>query len=86
MGSVRLLTPATAVLLLVALPLVVAHGHGSETVGGGMEMADTPQPQVQNNDGPGSYWSLSEHTGLIYMHIALEMIAWFVVLPVGMSS
>lgn len=82
----RALTLATAALLLEALPLVAAHGHGDESGEGEMDMHDAPQPQVQNSDVPSSYWRLSEHVGLMYMHIALEVIAWFVVLPVGMSA
>lgn len=77
------MTLATAALLLEALPLVVAHGHGDESGPGGVDAHHSPQPQVQNSDVPPSYWSLSEHAGLMYMHIALEVIAWLIVLPVG---
>ena len=35
------------------------------------------------NDGRQSYWSLSEYATLMYWHIALEILAWVVVLPVG---
>lgn len=50
-----------------------------------MEMHDAPkpQPQPQHVDHSGSYWGLSEHVGLMYTHIALEIIAWFVLLPTG---
>lgn len=83
---------ATAALLLEALPLVVAHGddHGhanQESGHGDMNMHDAPKPQTPSStDVPQSYWSLSEHAGLMYMHIALSVLAWFFVLPIGMSS
>ncbi|KAF2263499.1 hypothetical protein CC78DRAFT_465545 [Lojkania enalia] len=44
---------------------------------------DAPQPPAQGSSQPPSYWSLTEHAGLMYMHIALEMIAWVVILPIG---
>ena len=76
------LTIATAALLLHLLPLVVAHGdepHG-ETID--MSAHDAPASQPQD-DGRQSYWSLSEYATLMYWHIALEILAWIVVLPVG---
>ncbi|KAJ9647094.1 hypothetical protein H2199_002080 [Coniosporium tulheliwenetii] len=35
-------------------------------------------------DRPQSYFSLSEHAGLMYLHILFMVIAWVVVLPVGL--
>jgi hypothetical protein len=73
---------ATATLLLGALPLVVAHGD--EHAGATMDMGAHDAPKTQTQDqGPRSYWSLSEHAALMYWHIALEILAWVVVLPVG---
>lgn len=76
---------ATAALLLETLPLVVAHGHGDGEGSAAEEMdkQKVPQHQDVNGNGASSYWRLSEHAGLMYTHIALEMLAWFVVLPVG---
>ena len=73
-------------LATTALLLAVAQGHGDEH--GSMEMHDAPkpQPQAQHADHSGSYWGLSGHVGLMYTHIALEVIAWFVVLPTGQWS
>jgi hypothetical protein len=72
------LTIATAALLLELLPRVVAHGVGH------MEMSTPNAPQSRQEDGqPRSYWALSEHATLMYWHIALEILAWVVVLPVG---
>lgn len=72
-------TIATAALLLLELsPRVAAHGDEH------MDMsAEQSQPQPQDHGRPGSYWSLSEHASLMYWHIALEVLAWVVVLPVG---
>jgi hypothetical protein len=83
MGRARLLTVATAALLLEAIPLVVAHGHGDEPAEGGMELPDAPPPGVVDFNYLPSYWSLSEHASLMFWHIGLEMVAWFIILPVG---
>lgn len=82
MTRAQVLTLATAALLLEVLPLVAAHGdeHGD------MGAHDAPQPHVEDDGRPRSYWSLSEHAALMYWHIALEMLAWVVILPVGKSS
>ncbi|KAF2685518.1 hypothetical protein K458DRAFT_387482 [Lentithecium fluviatile CBS 122367] len=47
-----------------------------------MDMHDAPPP-VEDNGPPRSYWGLSDHATLMYWHIALEILAWVVVLPVG---
>lgn len=78
----RTLIIAAAALLLQLLPLVAAHGD--EHHGEGMDMSahDAPAPQPQK-DGHQSYWSLSEYAALMYWHIALEILAWVVILPTG---
>ncbi|KAF2121752.1 integral membrane protein [Lophiotrema nucula] len=48
-----------------------------------MPEAPRPQPQPEDNGGFHGYWSLNEHTSLMYWHFGLEIVAWFVVLPVG---
>jgi hypothetical protein len=73
------LTIATAALLLELLPWVAAHGDGHMD----MSAHNVPLPQIQDDGQPASYWSLSEHATLMYWHIALEVLAWVVVLPVG---
>jgi hypothetical protein len=76
-------TVATAALLLLELlPRVVAHGDEHND----MSAPDAPQPQAPGDDQPKSYWSLSEHTALMYWHITSEVLAWVVVLPVGKRS
>jgi hypothetical protein len=70
---------ATAALLLELVPRAAAHGDEH------MELSahDAPQPQMHKDGQPGSYWSLSEHATLMYCHIALEILAWVVILPIG---
>lgn len=73
---------AFAAALLVLLPIASAHGdehHGTMD----MSSHDTLQPQTPDAGLPSSYWSLSEHATLMYWHIALEVLAWIVVLPVA---
>lgn len=82
MARARVLALGTALLLLEALPLAAAHGHGE---GHHDAPVDTP-PQAQNTGAPASYWSLSEHASLMYWHIGLEILAWVFVLPVGRST
>lgn len=79
MTRARLLTFATAALLLEALPLVAAHGdeHNGGSTDTDMHHVATPPAEAQ------SYWRLSEHASLMYWHIALEILAWTLVLPVG---
>lgn len=69
----------TAALLLELLPLAVAHGDDKAM---DMSAHDMPKAQPQH-PGFGGYWSLSEHTSLMYWHIGLEVLAWVVVLPVA---
>ncbi|KAJ4348156.1 uncharacterized protein N0V89_009528 [Didymosphaeria variabile] len=83
MTRVRLLTFATAVLLSEVFPLVAAHGDEHNGGSTDMDMHDAPPPPAVDNGAPQSYWGLSEHASLMYWHIALEVLAWVVVLPVG---
>jgi len=72
-------TIAATALLLELLPLAAAHSHGD-----GMDMsAHDTQPAPAQDNGFGGYWSLSEHTSLMYWHIGLEILAWVVVLPIA---
>jgi hypothetical protein len=77
----RIIAIAAAAVLLQLLPFVVAHGdeHG-ETMA--MDMSANSAPALKP-EGEGSYWSLSEYAALMYWHIALEILAWVVILPVG---
>jgi hypothetical protein len=79
MSNRVILTVATAALLLGLFPSVAAHGDEHMDMG----TVEMSQPQAQDDGQPRSYWSLSEHGTLMYWHIALEILAWIVVLPVG---
>jgi hypothetical protein len=73
------LTLAIAAVLLGLVPLAAAHGDEHMD----MSAPTAPKPQAQEEGQPGSYWRLSEHATLMYWHIALEMLAWMGILPVG---
>jgi hypothetical protein len=70
---------ATAALLLECAPRALAHGDEYMD----MSAHDAPQPQLHDGGEPTSYWGLSEHVTLMYCHIALEILAWVVILPIG---
>lgn len=72
---------ATAALLLRNLPVVAAHGDDMD-----MSAHDAPPTPTQDGGPPRSYWSLSEHVGLMAFHVGLEILAWVVILPVGKLS
>ncbi|KAF1920407.1 hypothetical protein BDU57DRAFT_508710 [Ampelomyces quisqualis] len=77
MASRIAFTIATAALLLLELsPQVAAHSDEH------IDMSAS-RPQPKDHDQPGSYWGFSEHVTLMYLHIALEILAWVVVLPVA---
>ena len=78
----QLLVLTTAALLLEALPLVAAHGDEHEDANHEMHLA---VPSTASDTGlPLSCRGRSDHASHMYWHIALEMLAWVVVLPVGM--
>ena len=79
----RIVAIAAAAVLLQLLPFVVAHDdeHG-ETMAMDMSANSAPAPKPEG-EGSQSYWSLSEYAALMYWHIALEILAWVVILPVG---
>lgn len=83
---------ATALVLGALLPTALAHGDEGwdmdmdmdMDVGGGMDMsADQPLPDDQY---PPTYFSHSEHRGVLLTHIGLMVLGWVVVLPLGESS
>jgi hypothetical protein len=75
-----------AAVLLQCASQVLAHGHDE---GEGMDMK---MPEVVQHNGTkvepesmASYAGLDKHQTQIYAHIALMVLAWFFVLPVGKS-
>lgn len=84
MTRTELLVLTIAALLLEAAPLVAAHGD--EHNDANLDMQHAVPPTTSDNGHAQSYWALSDHASLMYWHIALEILAWFVILPVGMSA
>lgn len=81
------LTFAVGVAVLGFIPAVIAdggheHGHNHGGESGGMKMSDADKP-LPEDQYPPTYFALSEHTAAIYAHIALMVVAWVFVLPVG---
>ncbi|KAH7029345.1 uncharacterized protein B0I36DRAFT_244651 [Microdochium trichocladiopsis] len=70
-----------AAVLLATLPLALAHGD-EEHMDMDMAMA-SPEPQPDSDPANLTYFRLPEHTGAIYGHIVLMVLAWIVVLPIG---
>lgn len=70
------------VALLGLVPAALAHGddHGDMDMDMGGSAASEPQPESEY---PPTYFSHPEYTGAIMTHIALMVIGWVFVLPVG---
>lgn len=64
-------------LIALSLPTSLSHGDGH---GGAMSEADLPK---DDSEYPPTYFSLSDHSGLMYAHICLMTLSWVFVLPVG---
>ncbi|RGP71831.1 hypothetical protein FLONG3_6945 [Fusarium longipes] len=67
-------------LVLVLLPIVVAHGDSKE-----MEMvhgSNTTHP-AKDHDYTNTYFAHSEHSGVVYTHIALMVLSWVFILPIA---
>lgn len=71
------------VVATAALLLPYAAAHGDEHMDTSAHGAPLVKPQGAVH--PSSYWSLNEHTILMYWHIGMEILAWVFVLPVGKS-
>ncbi|PGH10220.1 hypothetical protein AJ79_05475 [Helicocarpus griseus UAMH5409] len=80
-------------LLLLAATVLAhgdEHGHGDmegmDMGHGGMESShndhSAPSPTAEAS-GPMSYFAYQKHSGTIIAHIALMVIAWFFILPIG---
>lgn len=60
--------------------MTMGHGMESHSSHG---VAQTPSPSPAS--GPMSYFAFEKYTGSILAHIVLEVLAWFFILPLGMS-
>lgn len=82
-------------LAFTALTHSHALGHGDMDIGMGMnhDSGGTESSNEQSNStssspssdssGPMSYFAYQKHAGSIIAHIALMVIAWFFILPIG---
>jgi uncharacterized protein DUF2427 len=85
-----LLRNTTAFVVLALLPAALGHGdeHGHDAAMG-HSMADeghdhaAPDAPTPGDEYPDTYFALADHAGLMYAHIALMILAWIFVLPVG---
>jgi len=73
------------VSLLSFLPAAIAHGQDADMT---MEMGQPSRPIISSTTGsevaePLSYFQYTEHTGLMFAHILLMVVAWVFVLPIG---
>lgn len=80
---------SAAAFLGLLLPVVLAHGDDG-TVDMDMSMGDNvtamgdePATDVKY---PPTYFAHAEHRGVLVAHIALMVLAWVVVLPLGKRS
>lgn len=87
--ATRVARAAIFTLLLASLATALPHGD-DESMDMGMHMntsTDAPQPtptaMQANTDGPMSYFAYSKHSSTIIAHIALMVLGWCFVLPVG---
>ncbi|KAK3348095.1 hypothetical protein B0H65DRAFT_165742 [Neurospora tetraspora] len=75
---------AGAAVLGLLVPTALAHGGGEGGHGGhgGMEMTDADKPRPEE-EYPLTYFAHPDHKTAIYAHIALMVLAWVFMLPVG---
>jgi hypothetical protein len=78
--------------LLALAPIVLAHGHDEDSDMGGMGMAmsssdspmSTPSPTMTADiEQPMSYFSYPDHKAWIWSHIAVMIVAWCFIAPIG---
>ncbi|KAF4453746.1 hypothetical protein F53441_3639 [Fusarium austroafricanum] len=73
---------SSSALLLVVLPVVVAHG-GGESMDMGMGHGTNTTQRLKDQHYPDTYFAHTEHTGVIYTHIALMTLSWVFILPIA---
>jgi hypothetical protein len=75
---------SSPVIFLTHVSRALADGHGHGHDHGVQDESETIQGiKDELDNGPRTYFALSDNSGLIYSHIALMTIAWIVILPVG---
>lgn len=89
----RVVWAATLTLVLASLATALPHGD-DESMDMGMHMDmnmhtdtsvshPTATAMTVTSEGPMSYFAYSKHSGAIMAHIALMVLGWCFVLPVG---
>ena len=85
MVTLRAASLLVGLSLLEVLPIVLAHGHNehaSEKTGLAIDTAAAASPSAAVA-GPESYFAHKEMSSWMLGHIALMIIAWIFILPVG---
>ena len=84
--AISALRVLAGVALLSLVPAALAHGGDDEGMDmnmGGMGANKTADQPLPEGEYPPTYFALREHTAAIYGHIALMVLSWVLVLPVG---
>lgn len=84
----KMISRASGALLLALLPVVIAHGGGESMdmdMGMGHDGNTTTQPP-KDEDYPDTYFAHTEHIGVICTHVALMVLSWVFILPIGKFS
>ena len=71
-----------SLLILSFFPAALSHSVGEGVMNIGAESGGDQAKKEQSY--PATYFALKEYRALIYGHIALMMIAWVVLQPIGM--
>jgi hypothetical protein len=89
--AVPLLLLGASLAVLGLIPAALAHGeHMSEDMATDMAM-DTgtdgtgESSKLPEDQYPPTYFGYAEHRSVIYAHISVMVLAWVIMLPVGMS-
>lgn len=77
------LSVLASVAVLGLLPAALAHGDEDMKMDMAMGANGTADQPLPEEEYPLTYFALGEYTGAIYGHIALMVIAWVFILPVG---
>lgn len=73
-----------AAWLFVSLANAIPHGDEDMNMDMGMEESHSePPPDTSGDNSPMSYFAYGKHSGTIMAHIALMVLAWCFILPIG---
>lgn len=81
-STISALSLLAAAVILGTVPTVLAHGNDDGAMDVGMDTSvEEPKPDASSYEP--SYFTHPDHRGLIHAHVALMVIAWVVLLPIG---